>query len=76
VRKSSQRGSGLRRPNFFAFLLTGGLLGLVAGFLLSVLGGGDARYAASATVGFFMLICAGLGVLAGAVIAVLLDRQP
>lgn len=65
-----------RTPNFAAFLVSGGLLGLLIGFLLSVAGPGDARYDASAAVGFLGLICAGLGVLAGGVIAVLLEKRP
>ncbi len=63
-----------RRPNFTAFLITGGLVGLVIGFLLS-LRQPDPRYDASAALGFLGLIGAGLGVLTGGVIAVLLDRR-
>ena len=65
-----------RRPNFAAFLITGGLVGLIVGFLLSAFGQPDARYDASAALGFLGLICAALGVLAGGVIAVLLDKRP
>jgi hypothetical protein len=64
-----------RRPNFAAFLVSGGLLGLFFGFLVSVFGPAATSYDASATVGFLGLIFAGLGVLAGAVIALLLDRR-
>jgi hypothetical protein len=65
-----------RTPSFAAFLVTGGLVGLLVGFFLSVAGPGDARYEASSAVGFLGLLCAGLGVLAGGVIAVLLDKRP
>jgi hypothetical protein len=65
-----------RTPNFTAFLLTGGLVGLLIGFLLSVFGPDDARYDASAALGYLGLFCAALGVLAGGVVAVLLDRRP
>ncbi len=64
-----------RRPNFAAFLTTGGLIGLFVGFLVSVLGPAAISYDASAAVGFIGLIFAGLGVLAGAVIALLLDTR-
>jgi len=64
-----------RKPNFAAFLITGGLVGLLFGFFLSVSGQADARYAASATLGFLGLIFAGLGVLVGGIIAVLLDKR-
>lgn len=65
-----------RPPRFSAFLLTGALAGLLIGFLLNVSGPVDARYDASATLGFLGLIFAGLGALVGGLVAVLLDRQP
>ena len=65
-----------RRPNFPAFLITGGLVGLIVGFFLSVSGQPDARYAASAALGFLGLIFAALGALAGGILAVLLDKRP
>jgi ethanolamine transporter EutH len=73
---SQQPGKVRKRPNFTAFLLTGGLAGLLIGFFLSVIGPADARYDASAVLGFLGLIFAGLGVLAGGLLAVLLDRRP
>ena len=73
----SQQPRKLRRsPNFTAFLATGGLVGLLIGFVLGVLGRADARYDASAAVGFLGLICAGLGALVGGLIAVVLDKRP
>ena len=65
-----------RTPNFLAFLISGGLVGLLIGFLVSVFGPAAERYDASATLGFLGLICAGLGVLVGGIIAVLLDKRP
>ena len=65
-----------RPPRFSAFLITGGLAGLVIGFFLSVIGPVDAPYDASATLGFLGLIFAGVGALAGGLVAVLLDRRP
>jgi hypothetical protein len=65
-----------RTPRFSAFLLTGALAGLLIGFFLSVIGPVDARYAASAALGFLGLIFAGLGALAGGIIAVLLEKRP
>jgi hypothetical protein len=64
-----------RSPRFPAFLITGGLLGLLIGFFLSVSGPADTRYDAAATLGFLGLICAGLGVLVGGIIAILVDRR-
>jgi hypothetical protein len=65
-----------RKPKFTAFLLSGALTGLVIGLFLSVSGPGDPRYDASAVLGFLGLIGAGLGMLIGGIIAVLLDRRP
>jgi hypothetical protein len=48
----------------------------VIGFFLSVIGPVDAPYDASATLGFLGLIFAGVGALAGGLVAVLLDRRP
>jgi hypothetical protein len=64
-----------RNPNFTAFLLTGGLLGLIAGLLLSVFGPGDPSYDGSTALGFLGLIGAGLGLLGGGLAAVILDRR-
>ena len=50
-------------------------MGLLIGVFLSVTGQADIRYDASTAVGFLGLICAGLGVLAGGIIAVLVDRR-
>lgn len=72
---SQQPGKIRKTPSFRAFLATGALLGLLAGVFLSVTGPADTRYDASAALGFLGLIFAGLGALAGGVIAVLLDRR-
>jgi hypothetical protein len=73
---SQQPGKVRKAPKFTAFLLTGGLAGLLIGFFLSVIGPVDARYDGSAALGFLGLIGAGLGMLVGGIIAVLLDKRP
>lgn len=62
-------------PRFSAFLVTGAFVGLLIGFLLSVIGPVDSRYGVSAVLGFLGLIGAGLGMLVGGIVAVLLDRR-
>ena len=82
VRSVSQQPHGQqprparRTPKFTAFLLTGALAGLLIGFFLSVIVPVDARYDGSAALGFLGLIGAGLGMLVGGIIAVLLDKRP
>ena len=74
-RSKPASGQVRRSPRFAAFLLTGALSGLVIGLFLSVTGPVDARYDAFATAGFLALIFAGLGALAGGLVAILLDRR-
>ena len=74
-RRKDRRGSNFRAPNFPAFLVTGGLVGLLVGLFFGVFGPNDARYDASAAIGFLGLLCAALGVLAAGIVAVLLDRR-
>jgi len=74
--RTQQSRQAHRPPRFSAFLLTGGLAGLLIGLFLSVIGPGDVRYDASATLGFLGLIFAALGGLVGGIIAVLLEKRP
>ena len=64
-----------RRPNFVAFLISGGLIGLLVGFLFSVFGPAAVGYDASSTLGFLGLLFAALGALVAGIIAVLLDTR-
>ena len=70
-----RRAPNPRYPRFRAFLVTGGLVGLLLGVFLGAFGPDDTRYGTSAAVGFLGLLCAALGVLAGGLVAVLLDRR-
>jgi hypothetical protein len=65
-----------RAANIPAFLLTGGVVGLVLGVLATVFGNDDGRYSTAAAVGFFGLIGTAFGVLVGGIVGVLLDRKP
>ena len=75
VSQPPRRARRARPPRFGAFLLTGGLAGLLLGVFLGVFGPEDPRYETSAAAGFLGVLCAALGVLAGALVAVLLDRR-
>lgn len=72
---SQQPRKTRRRPNFAAFLISGALIGLLVGFLVSILGPASGSYDASSTLGFLGLIFAGLGALAAGIVAVLLDTR-
>lgn len=63
-----------RAPKFPAFIASGGLIGLIVGVLLG-LRGGTGDYSVTATVALFALIFLGIGILAGAAVAVVLDRR-
>ena len=64
-----------RAPRIGPFLLTGGVLGLLAGFLISVTGPATSRYGAAGEIGFIGLGCTALGVLLGGIAFALLDRR-
>lgn len=72
---SEQPRKARRRPNFAAFLISGGLVGLLIGFFVSVFGPAGVNYDASTTAGFLGLIFAALGALVAGIIAVLLDTR-
>ena len=72
---SHQPHRARRAPKFTAFLVTGGLVGLTTGLVLGVLGPDDPRYDTSAAAGFLGVVCGALGLLAGGILAVLLDRR-
>ena len=64
-----------RAPRIGPFLLTGGALGLIAGFLISVLGPASSSVGAAGEIGFIGVGCTALGVLLGGIAFVLLDRR-
>lgn len=65
-----------RAPNFKRFLITGVVLGFLAGAVVAVVGAPAAAYESGTQLGYFGVIGAGLGALLAALAAVLLDRRP
>lgn len=70
----SKRPQPVRRPRYVAFLVTGGVLGLVAtGLVVAFLGGGVAD--TRKLFAYLGVVFAGLGALAGGGLAVWLERD-
>ncbi len=63
-----------RIPRFSRFLWTGGVIGLVAGILVSVLTGPATGYGALAGAGYLGLVGIFVGVILAAGVAAALDR--
>ncbi len=70
----SQQMTLRRAPNIWAFVLLGGVLGAVAGVLVGLSGGGSAEFTQGAVTLFMVSVCTVLGLAAGAVLALVLDR--
>jgi hypothetical protein len=64
-----------RSPKFGAFILTGAVLGFVVGAAIAYYGPETPTYATSSGVGFIGLLIAAVGALAGALVAIALDRR-
>ena len=63
-----------RAPNIWAFVVLGGLLGVVVGLLVGLAGAGNAQFTQGAVVMFMVSVGAVLGLFAGALAALVLDR--
>lgn len=64
-----------RAPVFRRFIVTGAVVGAVLGILTSMVTKGAPDYGTFAGVGYFGLIGAFLGALAGAIVAIVLDGR-
>ena len=64
-----------RSPKFGAFILTGAVIGFVVGSAIAYFGPETPTYATSSGVGFIGLCIAAIGALAGALLAIALDRR-
>ncbi len=64
-----------RQPRFARIIVTGAVVGLLAGAAVAVLGAPAPTYNVNAQLGYLGMLGAAVGALIGAVIAVLLDRD-
>ncbi|MEX5301799.1 hypothetical protein [Kocuria sabuli] len=73
--EAGQQQMTLRRaPNIWAFVVLGGIVGIVVGVLVGLAGGGSAQFTQGTVVLFMVSVFAVLGLAAGAVVALVLDR--
>ncbi len=70
----SQQMTLRRAPNIWAFVLLGGVLGALVGVLVGLSGGGSAGFTREAVTLFMVSVGTVLGLAAGAVVALVLDR--
>jgi hypothetical protein len=64
-----------RSPKFGAFILTGAVIGFIIGSAIAYFGPATPSYTTSSGVGFIGLLIAAVGALAGALLAIALDRR-
>lgn len=64
-----------RRPKYSAFMAVGALLGVLAGGLFTFSRPETAEYSYASVIGYTCLLLGLLGVLAGGLLAALLDRR-
>jgi hypothetical protein len=64
-----------RAPRYSAFLLTGGVIGVVAAVIVGLAGSGDPGSSRGPLIGYLAVLLGLLGGLAGGVVALVLDRR-
>ena len=64
-----------RSPNFKRFIITGALLGLLAGFIAAVIGDPAPSYGGGSPLGYLGVMGAALGALLAGLVGVLVDRN-
>jgi len=65
-----------RAPNLVAFLITGGVIGVIVGAAIAAVGGDapTSHYSHSTSIGFFAVIFGALGVLVAAIVALIVEK--
>lgn len=70
----AQRMTLRRAPNIWAFVVLGGVVGIVIGIAVGVLGAGNPQFTTGTVVLFMVSVFAIVGLGAGAVVALVLER--
>ena len=65
-----------RTPNYLRFIVTGAIVGFLAGAIFSLVGESVTDYSAGSQIAFFGVMFAGVGALLAGLVAVLLERRP
>ncbi len=65
-----------RTPNYLRFIVTGAIVGFLAGAIFSLVGESATDYSAGSQIAFFGVMFAGIGALLAGLVAVLLERRP
>ena len=65
-----------RTPNYLRFIVTGAVIGLLGGAIVSVATESAGAYSSGSQIAFFGVMFAGIGALLAGLLAVLLERRP
>ncbi len=69
------RSAPPRTPNYLRFIVSGAIVGFVAGAIFALSGDGAGNYSTGSELGYFGVMFGGIGALLAALLAVLLERR-
>lgn len=69
------RSAPPRTPNYLRFIVTGAIIGFIAGAVFALSGEEAANYSTGSELGYFGVMFGGIGALLAGLLAVLLERR-
>jgi hypothetical protein len=69
------RSAPPRTPNYLRFIVTGAIIGFIAGAAFALSGEGAVNYSTGSELGYFGVMFGGIGALVAGLVAVLLERR-
>lgn len=69
------RSAPPRTPNYLRFIVSGAIVGFVAGAIFALSSDAAANYSAGSEIGYFGVMFGGIGALLAGLLAVLLERR-